>query len=151
MSAWLRTLSSLVFALLAVAPLRAGLDEYVARPEPAFAWQIREKKTEAAGHVYDLTLTSQTWQGIDWKHRLLVFVPAYTAPTNTILLLNTGGNGDRPSDRALGLTLAGKIRAPVAVLFNIPNQPLFEGKKEDVLIAETFVRFLAAEGKDESW
>jgi PhoPQ-activated pathogenicity-related protein len=47
------------------------------------------------------------------------------------------------------MDLAGKIRAPVAFLYDVPNQPLLGGKKEDALISETFVRFLAT--KDESW
>ena len=45
--------------------------------------------------------------------------------------------------------LAKKMNAPVAFLYGIPNQPLFDGKKEDALIAETFVRFLQT--KDENW
>ncbi len=41
------------------------------------------------------------------------------------------------------------IKAPIAILYDIPNQPLLDGKKEDALIAETFVR--ALETKDMSW
>src|SRR5207248_8344071 len=51
----------------------------------------------------------------------------------------------------LGLEFAKRTGTPVAVLYNIPNQPLYGGKKEDALIAETFVRFLEAGGKDEEW
>ena len=50
----------------------------------------------------------------------------------------------------MGLELARKINAPVAILYHIPNQPLLEGKlSEDDLIAETFVRYLKT--KDENW
>ncbi len=41
------------------------------------------------------------------------------------------------------------MKAPVAFLFGIPNQPLLGGKTEDGLIAETFVRYLQT--KDEAW
>src|SRR5438093_4976357 len=47
------------------------------------------------------------------------------------------------------MELARKTRAPVAFLYHIPNQPLLDGKKEDALIAETFVRYLKT--KDENW
>ena len=30
------------------------------------------------------------------------------------------------------------MKYPVAVLFQIPKQPLYDGKKEDALIAETY-------------
>ena len=46
------------------------------------------------------------------------------------------------------MELAQKVKAPVAFLYGIPNQPLFDGKTEDALIAETFVRYL--ETKDET-
>src|SRR5260370_8253116 len=47
------------------------------------------------------------------------------------------------------MELARKMNAPVAFLYGIPNQPLFDGKTEDALIAETFVRYLNT--RDESW
>jgi PhoPQ-activated pathogenicity-related protein len=48
------------------------------------------------------------------------------------------------------MELARKIRAPVAFLYRIPNQPLLDGNlREDDLIAETFVRYLNT--KDENW
>ena len=65
-----------------------------------------------------------------------------------MLLWNQGGSAGEKS-AAFGLDLARRIRAPIAFLYGIPNQPLFEGKKEDTLIAETFVRYL--ETGDENW
>src|SRR5262245_38915376 len=47
------------------------------------------------------------------------------------------------------MELAKKLKAPVAFLYHIPNQPLLGGKTEDALIAETFVRYLKT--RDESW
>ena len=63
-------------------------------------------------------------------------------------LLNNGGKM-RPNGLPYGVMLATMMKAPVAILLGIPNQPLFDGKREDDLIAETFVRYL--ETKDDSW
>ena len=65
-----------------------------------------------------------------------------------MLLWNTGGKASTTS-ALFGMQLAAKSQSPVALLFGIPKQPLFDGKKEDALIAETFVRFL--ETKDSTW
>jgi PhoPQ-activated pathogenicity-related protein len=45
--------------------------------------------------------------------------------------------------------LAANIKSPIAILYHIPNQPLLDGKREDGLIAETYVRYLNT--KDENW
>ena len=117
------------------------LADYVRRPDPAFAWQLVSKTDTPAGVVFDLQLTSQTWHDIRWDHALQVFLPAGVSPTATAVLWNQGGRPD-PGSTLLGLTLAGKAKAPVAFLYGVPSQPHFGGKKEDALIAETFVRAL---------
>jgi PhoPQ-activated pathogenicity-related protein len=100
------------------------------------------------GTVYDLHLVSQVWQGITWEHQLQVYVPKDVKPTATMFLWNQGGKAS-PASTLFGMDLAKKMKAPVAILFGIPNQPLLDGRKEDALIAETFVRYL--ESKDETW
>jgi PhoPQ-activated pathogenicity-related protein len=98
--------------------------------------------------VYDLDLTSQTWQTITWTHKLQVFVPKGAKPRPTMVLWNQGGRPS-PTSALVGFGIAQKVGAPVAFLYGVPNQPLFEGKTEDALIAETFVRFL--ETNDPTW
>ncbi len=129
-------------------PARADLQEYVRRPEPAYAWKLKDKSSDARGTVYDLELVSQTWHEITWKHQLQVYQPAGVAPAATLFLFNTGGSASSLSS-GLGMELARKVKAPVAFLYNIPNQPLFGGKKEDALIAETFLRYLKT--GDDTW
>jgi PhoPQ-activated pathogenicity-related protein len=130
------------------APARADLAEYLKRPEPKFAWALRTKTETPLGTMYELHLVSQVWQDIPWEHELVVYQPKGVAPAATMLLWNTGGKPGA-AGHGLALELATRVKAPVAFLYGIPNQPLFNGKKEDALIAETFVRYL--ETKDETW
>jgi len=125
-----------------------GLTNYVDRPEPKFHWELRGKKSINGTTIYDLALVSQEWQSIVWEHDLQVFEPADAAPAATMLLWNQGGKPGEGS-MAYGADLARRVKAPIAILYGIPNQPLLGGKTEDTLIAETYVRYL--ETKDENW
>lgn len=137
-----------VLLLLWVGTTPADLNEYVKKSDDVFAWKLRGKTTSDAGTVYDLHLTSQVWQGITWEHQLQVYLPRDVKPTATIYLWNQGGKAGANS-MLLAMDLATKMKAPVAFLFGIPNQPLFGNMKEDALIAETFVQYLKT--KDASW
>lgn len=140
-----------VIALVVVLPrstARADLGGYVTKSDPAFQWSLKEKTATPLGTVYDLHLVSQVWHDITWEHGLQIYVPAGVEPMATVFLWNQGGKPGAEST-AFGLSLATKMKAPVAFLFGIPNQPLFGDLKEDALIAETFVRYL--ESEDGSW
>ncbi len=133
-------------------PARGGLDEYLKKPDPSFAWTLVESKPVAGSTVHLIKLTSQTWQGIVWTHNLSIVEPQDVAYPDAVLLFITGGkvgDGPRGGDLATGQALAKACRARVAVLPQVPNQPLLGGKSEDTLIAETFVRYL--DTKDEEW
>jgi len=129
-------------------PLPEALRDYVARPEPRSRWEDRGVHSHDHGQYHDLFLFSQEWHGIIWEHRLQVYHPHGARPAATMLLWNQGG---APSEKNVnfGFDLARRVGAPVAILYGIPNQPLFDGKKEDALIAETFVRYL--ETGDATW
>jgi PhoPQ-activated pathogenicity-related protein len=137
-----------VAVLVLTGSVRADLQDYVKRPEADFAWKLHDKKQTPQGTVYDLQLTSQNWQGIVWKHQLQVYQPADVKPQATLFLWNTGGNAST-GNQLFAMELAKRGRTPVAFLYNVPNQPLLGDKKEDALIAETFVRYL--DTKDENW
>ncbi len=122
-----------------------------------FAWQkVSETPISPDVKSIQLELTSQKWQDIIWKHRLTLLVPEkLTHPETAWLLITGSGKGEMETMLASGLTsLAGSI---CALLFDVPNQPLFkgaegskpEGMVEDALIAYTFVKFM--ESKDQTW
>jgi PhoPQ-activated pathogenicity-related protein len=136
-------------AALAQAPAPPShLSDYVKKKDASFAWTLKSNDTTAAGKVFTLQLVSQTWQGIKWEHDLQVFVPKDATPRSTMVLWNQGGRPS-PTSSMLGLAIAERVKGPVAFLYGVPAQPLFGGKKEDALIAETFVRYL--ETNDPSW
>ena len=149
-----RALVSLcVFAAASlISPIsHADLQRYVDKPEPAFEWQVKSKigREQSGDRIYDLQFVSQIWRGEKWRHQLQVYRPADATPSNKMLLWVTGGSASAQTN-ALGLELARKIKAPVAFVYHIPNQPLLEGKlSEDDLIAETFVRYLKS--GDDNW
>jgi len=149
--------SLLALLLAAVAPGLARADapappsdlvNYIRKDDGAFTWKVAKKIPTDTGTVYELDLTSQKWHGITWTHKLQVFVPQGKPVPPTLVLWNQGGSPSAASG-LLGLQICQKVGAPVAFLYGVPNQPLFGGKKEDALIAETFVRFL--ETHDPSW
>ena len=132
--------------------LRRGAGRLRKAPDPAFAWKQTSNHTTPAGTVHSIELTSQVWQGITWKHALTIYEPAELTYTDTVLLFIVGGStGSRPDegDHKLAFALTKTTGARVAVLHQVPNQPLLGNRKEDDLISETFVRYL--ETKDKNW
>ena len=131
---------------------KRGLDDYVKKPDSAFAWSQTGTMETPAGTITTLALTSQVWQGITWKHELTVYDPRELAYADAMLLFITGGDHNskqNDNDHKQAFMLAQLCGARVAVLRQVPNQPLLGDKTEDELIAETFVRYLKT--KDENW
>jgi len=147
---YMRELGTLTAALavLTCGATHADLSEYVARAEPAYRWEKTDEKVLQKCSMVDLKLTSQVWQGIQWEHRMVVFVPEVVEFPKMAVLLNTGGDAS-DTDRSLAAQMVGSLGCVYAVLYQVPNQPLFDGLSEDRLVAHTFVKYL--ETGDESW
>jgi PhoPQ-activated pathogenicity-related protein len=133
-------------------PIPTALDDYVSRSEDVFEWKIADRQELEEGTLYDVDLTSQTWQGIVWKHVLRIHQPRKLDRPEHVLLFVTGGSiGHRPGkdDAAMGFNLAKLTGARVATLHHVPNQPLFDERYEDDLITETWLKYL--ETGDPNW
>src|SRR4029434_1759942 len=144
----MRILPAVIFFAVTLACARADLDSYVALPASEAKWTLMAWMQFGNCEVTQLELVSQVWQGIEWKHDLVLFRPKDVPPSDAAFLLNSGGKA-KPEGIPYGVMLATKIKAPVVILLGIPNQPLFDNKREDDLIAETFVRYL--DTQDDKW
>jgi PhoPQ-activated pathogenicity-related protein len=141
----------------------SALHDYVSRPDDSFAWNVRQRGKLGAGTYAELILTSQTWHDIVWKHQLFIYRPQKVKNEAQALLLIDGGSwkdslADKASDakqealpeRALVFAaLADAVGAPVAILRQVPRQPMFDGRKEDQIIALTFSKYI--ETGDPDW
>ncbi|MCH8923601.1 MAG: PhoPQ-activated pathogenicity protein [Planctomycetes bacterium] len=139
-----------------VGPLAA----YVAKPDDSFRWVKRRDGKLGKTSYAELILTSQTWRGIVWKHQLFILRPSTTDKNNSHALLFIAGgrwsdeleNAPRqerlPREAALFAALAEQLGSPVAVLLQVPRQPIFDGKFEDEIISFTFEKFLRTGEED---
>jgi PhoPQ-activated pathogenicity-related protein len=139
-----------------------ALATYVEAADDSFGWVERRRGELAANAFVELTLTSQTWHDIVWKHQLFIVKPKGLRDPSRALLLIGGGNwsddlavppkdpqSELPREATLVAALAGEIGAPVAVLLHVPQQPIFNGMREDEIISYTFEQFLKT--RDASW
>jgi PhoPQ-activated pathogenicity-related protein len=130
---------------------RGELADYVAAPDSSYGWRLIHTGRFGSTDYAVLLLSSQTWRGIAWKHQLFILRPAkLKAASKQAFLYIHGGrwnpefeNGEfkLPREARIFTRLADNLGAPVAVLRQVPFQPLFE-RREDALIAYTFDQYL---------
>src|SRR5688572_22807043 len=71
-----------------------ALEQYVAKPDSSYQWKKRREGTLGQGKYVELTLTSQTWRGIVWKHQLFIYRPSIIKSGSDAMLLIAGGAWD---------------------------------------------------------
>jgi len=110
---------------------------------------VSEKISENGTKMIHVLLKSQTWRGFEWKHDVLIAIPPQIEFQNVAVLLITGDfDPTRAKEVEDFLWIAEKFGAPLIVLGDVPNQPIF-GLREDHLIAHTFVQY--GETNDPTW
>lgn len=146
----MRRLTTLLFILLLCGSCCccADLLTYVQTPDTSFKWEKVSQSNGIFGTTYLLKMTSQTWQGIVWTHDIELIKPTKCDHPGAALMWITFGKPGEEQSQVMGM-LAANAGCPVAILYGIPNQPLFGGLNEDALIAHTFVKTL--ETKDPTW
>jgi PhoPQ-activated pathogenicity-related protein len=147
-------LALLPAAAIARDPLTGPLSDYVTAKDDSYRWVKRSEGTVLTCKYAELTLTSQVWQGITWKHQLFILKPAQVDPNakHAVMMIAGGNWSEKLADSATELKMPGEapilallaesLKSPVAILLHVPQQPIFEGKREDQIISYTFREFL---------
>src|SRR4051795_13773336 len=149
MSRWHRlaflTCVLLIFVSGAAArePLTGPLADYVKAKDDSYQWSKRSEGSVLSCKYAELILTSQTWRGIPWKHQLFIIKPSQIDPSakHAVMMIAGGNWSDKltdpatslklPSEAQLLALLAESLKVPVAILLHVPQQPMFDGKRED--------------------
>jgi PhoPQ-activated pathogenicity-related protein len=127
-----------------------ALQSYLHNSDQSFKWKVQDKSKADGVTLYRILFTSQQWRGISWNHELTVMVPDILK-YNDALLFITGGsvkNGkpdihEWTEELTTALSqLAKTNRTIVAIVWQIPNQPLYDDLDEDALISFTLHNYL---------
>jgi PhoPQ-activated pathogenicity-related protein len=132
----------------------ASLAEFVAQSDQTFQYEVVSAYRCEGATIYSVRMTSQVWRGEPWRHALTVFAPDELQQRHTALLVIGGGVNEDDLPQRLDemgrsvLKVAKATGSLAAMVEQVPNQPLFDGKVEDEIIAQTFDEYL--EGGDEN-
>jgi PhoPQ-activated pathogenicity-related protein len=146
----IQILTALSLAMARPAIGASELQRYVTADDPAYRWErVAQTSPQEGLVVHELRLISQVWQGITWQHRLRIITPRASNDASSLALLLVAGTGAAEQEWREAIFMARTLTTPVALLSDIPNQPLFGGLVEDDLLAHTFVQFLTTQ--DATW
>ena len=124
-------------------PTGKEIFDYTSAKNPFYKWELIEIKTNKnKSVVYELKLTSQKWRDIIWTHRLKIYIPSKLDKKNNLALFMISGSSSGNDQLAFAASVANAIHVPAALLQDVPNQPLYNGLREDALIAATFSDFI---------
>jgi PhoPQ-activated pathogenicity-related protein len=142
------------------ADVAGALARYVAKPDDSFKWELRTHYRAKGAEAIELVLQSQTWQGVAWKHQVVLIKPrGLDKPEHALLIVGGGrwqesyaepssGEEDLPKGGDTFITLARLLHTVVVVVGQVPFQPLFN-LSEDRLIAHTFDEYVHSD--DPEW
>lgn len=133
-----------------------ALKSYLSNGDQNYTWELKDSANIGSAKAYQVLLTSQKWRGIMWRHQLTIIVPSTVQYDGALLFITGGSNKDEQpnwskEDKLWPIlhAIASKNKAVVALIKQVPNQPLYDGKTEDELITHTLNEF--RKDKDYTW
>ena len=142
---------------------KTALDAYVAKPDPAYKWELIGTYPGDGQTTYVLNMTSQTWRtaaDVDkpvWTHWMTIVKPTEVKHDKALLFIWQGDNTDPAPTKAQdrSIRIAKETGSVVAEVGMIPNQPLHftdspkVARVEDDIIAYGRVKHFTT--KDDEW
>lgn len=134
-----------------------AMQAYLHNSDKSFKWEIQDQARGEGVTLYRMIFTSQQWREITWKHEMFIIVPDILKYKDALLFI-TGGHVDKgvPSTHewteSLTTSLSNVAKTNmsiVALLWQVPNQPLYDDLNEDALISFTLHNYL--QDHDFSW
>jgi PhoPQ-activated pathogenicity-related protein len=127
-----------------------ALSSYLNNSDKSFKWEIQDVHKADGATLYRILFTSQKWQGIIWNHEMTMIVPDVLKYKDALLFI-TGGSLEKgkpnihkwDEDLTEGLMHVAKTNMTIAaILWQVPNQPLYDDLTEDALISYTLHNYL---------
>ncbi len=87
---------------------KTALDAYVAKPDPAYKWELKATYPGDGQTTYVLEMTSQTWRteaDVDrpvWTHWMTIVKPTEVKSDKALLFIWQGDNTDPGADQGAG-------------------------------------------------
>jgi PhoPQ-activated pathogenicity-related protein len=134
-----------------------ALQAYLHNTDKSFKWEVQDKTKAEGSTLYRVLFTSQQWRGINWNHELTIIVPDLLKYNDALLFITGGSVKDgKPNthkwdeDLTKSLSKVAKTNmAIVAIIWQVPSQPLYDDLTEDALISYTLHNYL--KDKDFTW
>jgi PhoPQ-activated pathogenicity-related protein len=122
-----------------------ALQSYLNNSDKSFKWEIQDKSKAEGVTLYRILFTSQQWRGINWNHELTVIVPDILKYNDALLFITGGSLKDEKSNihewtekLTTRLSQVAKTNMTIAaIVWQVPNQPLYDDLTEDALISYT--------------
>ena len=139
-----------------------ALDRYVAKPDPAYKYELVKTLSGAGYTAYVIDLTSQQYRTEAeishslWKHWLTIIKPDEVRSSTAFLFISGGSVTAKAPEKpdSVALEIALSSHSVTVALNGIPNEPVtFAGedksRNEDGIITHTWVKFMQT--GDETW
>ncbi|HCD34009.1 MAG TPA: PhoPQ-activated pathogenicity-like protein PqaA type, partial [Phycisphaerales bacterium] len=145
---------ALVLVCLLTCPCLADIKTYIDKPDDSYAYKVVQEQQVMGVNIRVVDFTSQTWEDKPWQHWLFLITPKVIQHPGKAILIIAGGSNrpgipKLPKEVGLLASTCEQLGVPVAILAQVPNQPLYDNLREDNLIAHSMTMYFASGNEEQ--